>query len=270
MPMSNNPKYPIIALLSDFGWQDNYVGVMKGTIAQINPKLQVIDLNHQIPPHDIASARFNLMQACDYFPQGTIYVAVVDPGVGSDRRGIGIQWANGYLVGPDNGIFGGILERYPAIAAVSLTNTEYWRVKEPSSTFHGRDIFAPVGAHLANGVPLAVLGEPIAIDSLSEIVLPTLRKTAQEVIGSIQYIDHFGNLITNIPASMVPDIPCDIYYGNHPIQLINTYGEVSAGELAGLIGSHGLLEIVVNQGSAQQQLFAVVGNEVKVSTSKAA
>ena len=263
--MPNNPEYPIIALLSDFGWQDNYVGVMKGTIAQINPQLQVIDLNHQIPPQDIAAARFNLMQACDYFPEGTIYVAVVDPGVGGDRRGIGVQFPRGYLVGPDNGIFSGLLERYPAIAAVSLTNTDYWRVEKTSATFHGRDIFAPAGAHLANGVPLASLGEPISPESLMKIALPQLRKTPQGVIGSIQYIDHFGNLITNIPAEMLTDICCDIHFGPHRITLIKTYGEISVGEMAGLIGSHGLLEIVVNQGSAQKDLFATVGSEVKIT-----
>ena len=266
--MSNHPQYPIIALLSDFGWQDNYVGMMKGTIAQINPRLQVIDLNHQIPPQDIAAARFNLMQACDYFPKGTIYVAVVDPGVGGDRLGVGVQFAGGYLVGPDNGMFSGLLEQYPAIAAVSLTNTDYWRTKQPSATFHGRDIFAPAGAHLANGVPLSALGEPISPESLVEIALPQLRKTPQDIIGSIQYIDHFGNLITNIPAEILTDICCDIQVGSHRIQLIKTYGEILVGEMAGLIGSHGLLEVVVNQGNAQKALGATVGNEVKITRKK--
>ena len=163
---------------------------------------------------------------------------------------------------------GGVLERYPAIASVSLNNAAYWRVKQPSQTFHGRDIFAPVGAHLANGVPLAAVGEPTALESLFDIVLPKLRKTTQKVIGSIQYIDHFGNLITNIPEEMLADIAYDICLGNHQIQLVRTYAEVSVGELAALIGSHGLLEIMVNQGSAQQRLSASVGSEVELNPRK--
>ena len=154
-------KNRIITLLTDFGLSDVYVGVMKGTIAQINPQLKVIDITHQIPSQNIAAARFCLMTAFAYFPPGTVHVAVVDPGVGSKRRPVAIKCANCFLVGPDNGLFSGVLSRESARSSVELTNSQYWRTPQPSSTFHGRDIFAAAGAHLANGVALEDLGEAI-------------------------------------------------------------------------------------------------------------
>ncbi len=151
----------LVTLLTDFGLSDVYVGVMKGVITQINPRLRVVDLTHQIPPQNITAARFSLMNAYPYFPKGTVHVAVVDPGVGSHRRAIAIQLDSGFLVGPDNGLFSGVLSQTKVIAVVELTNPEYWQTSAPSQTFHGRDIFAPVGAHLASGVPLKQLGETI-------------------------------------------------------------------------------------------------------------
>jgi len=139
-------EHRLITLLSDFGLKDVYVGVMKGVIAQINPGLTVVDLTHQIPPQNIAAARFNLMNAYLYFPVGTVHVAVVDPGVGSHRRGIALQIDAGFLVGPDNGLFSGVVHQTGVIAAVELTNAQYWWTPTPSTTFHGRDIFAAVGA----------------------------------------------------------------------------------------------------------------------------
>ncbi|MHC5725640.1 MAG: SAM-dependent chlorinase/fluorinase, partial [Nostoc sp.] len=151
--MSKNQidQQPLVTLLSDFGDRDVYVGIMKGIIAQINRRLTVVDLTHQIPPQDIAAARFCLMNAYPYFPVGTVHVAVVDPGVGSKRRAIAVEFAQGFLVGPDNGIFSGVLSQSPAIAAVELTNLNYRRTPQPSKTFHGRDIFAPIAANLASG-----------------------------------------------------------------------------------------------------------------------
>jgi S-adenosylmethionine hydrolase len=148
----------LITLLSDFGLSDVYVGVMKGVIAQINPALTVVDLTHQIPPQNIAAGRFSLMNAYPYFPGGTVHIAVVDPGVGSRRRGVAIQLDAGFLVGPDNGLFSGVLSENPVVAAVELTNPQYWRTLSPSTTFHGRDIFAAVGAHLASGISDRTVG----------------------------------------------------------------------------------------------------------------
>nr|WP_139253620.1 SAM-dependent chlorinase/fluorinase [Hydrococcus rivularis] len=254
----------IIALLSDFGLQDVYVGVMKGAIAQINPQLKVIDLTHQIPPQNIAAGRFCLMNAFSYFPPETVFVAVVDPGVGSQRRGVAVQFAGGYLVGPDNGLFSGVLSLSPAIAAVELTNSDYWLSPYPSSTFHGRDIFAPVGAHLASGVPLEKLGSPIDPTSLVELPLGFYKMTENSIIGAIQYIDIFGNLITNIPATAVEDKRWSIAIANSIVPCGRTYSDVKVGEIITLVGSHGWVEIAVNGGSAKSQLQVDWGDLVEV------
>ena len=175
----------IITLLTDFGDRDIYVGVMKGAIAKINPQLKIIDLTHQIPPQNLLAARFALSNAYPYFPSGTVHIAVVDPGVGSSRRGVAVELKGGYVVCPDNGLCSGILDG--AIAAVELNNSQYWRVSDPSYTFHGRDIFAPVGAHLANGVSLEELGREIDLASLVKLKSTTVRhkSTANHWLYSI-------------------------------------------------------------------------------------
>ena len=255
----------IIALLTDFGLQDVYVGVMKGAIAQINPHLQVIDLTHDIPPQDILAARFALLNAYSYFPENTVYVAVVDPGVGSDRREIAIQFPQGWLVGPDNGIFTGILDASPAIKAVELSNSNYWLTTNPSNTFHGRDIFAPVGAHLASGVDLESLGTIISLESLVTLSLPPLQVTETSLTGCIQYCDRFGNLITNIPVDLISARDWKIANLKHDIPLAKTYSDVTRGQPLALRGSHGYLEIAVNSGSAKQELQLTVGEIILLS-----
>lgn len=257
--MSNNQ---LITLLSDFGLKDVYVGVMKGVIAQINSRLTVIDLTHEIPPQNLAAARFNLMNAYPYFPIGTVHVAVVDPGVGSHRRGIALQIDAGFLVGPDNGLFSGVLHQTRVLAAVELTNPEYWRIPIPSTTFHGRDIFAPVGAHLASGVLLEQLGESIDPKTLVQLVIPDRTPTASGIAGCIQYIDRFGNLVTNIPGTEVQGKTWSVVVGDSPTQMLHhrtipssqTYSDRPLGEVVALIGSHGWVEIAVNGGNAQQIL----------------
>lgn len=244
----------IITLLSDFGLEDGYVGIMKGAIAQINPLLKVIDLTHHIPPQNIAAGRFCLMNAFAYFPAETVHVAVVDPGVGSQRRGVGIEFEGGYLVGPDNGIFSGVLSLSPAIAAVELTNSDYWRCSHPSATFHGRDIFAPVGGHLASGVALTELGNNIDPNSLIKMPIPELKITNTGVTGFIQYVDRFGNLITNISAAAVAGKNWSVKIGNLKISPCQTYSDRSPRQIVALIGSHGWVEIAVNDGNAKSRL----------------
>lgn len=263
------------------------MGVMKGVIAQINPHLTVVDLTHQIPPQNIAAARFNLMNAYCYFPVGTVHVAVVDPGVGSHRRGIALQIDAGFLVGPDNGLFSGVLNQTRVLAAVELTNSEYWRTPTPSTTFHGRDIFAPVGAHLASGVPIADLGERIDPKTLVQLAIGDRTPTASGVAGCIQYIDHFGNLITNIPAAEVQGKTWSVVVGDSPTQMLGeaklrpkqqsadrtigssqTYSDRPLGEIVALIGSHGCVEIALNGGSAQQALQMDVGSPVEIVVSQ--
>lgn len=200
----------IITLLTDFGLSDVYVGVIKGVIAQINPELRVIDLTHNISPQNIAAARFCLLNAVPYFPPKTVHIAVVDPGVGSQRRAIAVELPTGYLVGPDNGILGGAMGAMLAqcqtpdeFSVVELTNPDYWRTPLASSTFHGRDIFAAAGAYLASGVPLRELGQPVDPATLTDIILSESSFTEEGIEGCIQHIDHFGNLITNIPGHFI-------------------------------------------------------------------
>lgn len=260
----------ILTLLTDFGLSDPYVGVMKGTIAQINRSLTVIDLTHHIPPQNINLARFALMTAIPYFPTETVHVAVVDPGVGSDRRPIAVAIGPdsaapiGFLVGPDNGLFSGVLTQYSALAVVELTNSQYWRTANPSSTFHGRDIFAPVGAHLATGVPLEDLGTAIAADSLVMLNALTPQRTGRSLTGCIQAVDHFGNLVTNIPASEVNGQAWSVVVKDVTVPGRKTYSDGAPGELLAFVGSHFWVEIAVNQGHAQSVLNLGIGDAVQV------
>lgn len=281
------PENRIITLLSDFGLSDVYVGVMKGVIAHINPALSVVDLTHQIPPQSIAAARLSLMNAYRYFPAGTVHIAVVDPGVGSHRRGVALQIDAGFLVGPDNGLFSGVLSQTEVVAAVELTNPDYWRTPTPSTTFHGRDIFASVGAHLASGVAIEHLGEVIDPVTLVQLAIPKPTSTATGVAGYIQYIDHFGNLITNIPAADVEGKTWSVVVGDSSGETLRdriseaarsaaarsadrfipsslTYSDRELGEVVTLIGSHGWVEIAVNGGNAQSELQLDLGARVQV------
>lgn len=242
----------LITLLSDFGLNDVYVGVMKGVIAHVNPTLTIIDLTHEVPPQNIQSAQFSLMSAYPYFPPETVHVAVVDPGVGSTRRPIAVERADGILIGPDNGIFTGLLDQ--AIQVVELTRSSYWRVSEPSNTFHGRDIFAAVAAHIASGVSFSEVGEPIDPALLVQRPLPICVSTAAGIVGSVQHIDRFGNVITNIPGNFVQNQSWSIAIGKRIIPGCRTYEEVNVSEPLALVGSHGWVEIAVNGGDAYFQL----------------
>ncbi len=282
----------IITLMTDFGLQDVYVGVMKGIIAQINPEATVIDLSHQIPPQDVAAARFSLMNAYDYFPTGTVHIAVVDPGVGTRRRAIAVEIAQGFLVGPDNGLFSGVLSQTPATQTVELTNRQFWRTPFPSATFHGRDVFASVGAYLAGQVPIHQLGHLIDPASLAPSPVPDCSEIRDKtnhlmaVSGQIQYIDRFGNAITNISGSYIDSLttshtttdadlssesshPWSLVLRNITIPGYRTYSDVPPGEPLALVGSHGWIEIAVNGGHAQYQLRLKWGDTVTVQPQKA-
>lgn len=269
----------MITLLSDFGAKDVYVAVMKGVMASILPAESVCDLTHEVPPQDILAARFNLMMAYPYFPKGTVHLAVVDPGVGSARRAIALQCPDGFLVGPDNGLFSGVLQKTPVLAAVSLTNAEYWWKGQPSPTFHGRDIFAPAAAHLAKGVPIDQLGDRFDPATLVQPELPPFtcqpeatgldNYSGYRCTGSLQYIDGFGNLISNIPVQALPDQPWQITLetpaGLRCFSGIKTYSDVPSGTLAALVGSHGWVEIACRNGSAAQILTVAVGASVRLA-----
>ncbi|MGC1218590.1 MAG: SAM-dependent chlorinase/fluorinase [Phormidesmis sp.] len=270
----------MITLLSDFGAQDSYVAVMKGVIAAIAPRIPTCDLTHQVPPQDILAARFNLMMAYAYFPLGTVHLAVVDPGVGSARRAIALQTPSGFFVGPDNGLFSGVLDREPVLMAVSLTRSRYWRTAEPSATFHGRDIFAPVAAHLASGVPIAQVGDRILPETLVKPDLaPAVERqlqrgesTIRQFVGSLQYIDGFGNLISNIPASAVPSEPWQLTIetsketpnGSRQVPGVKTYSDVPVGALAALVGNDGYVEVACNRSSAVWALRTATGHSAAI------
>ncbi|MFB2968881.1 S-adenosyl-l-methionine hydroxide adenosyltransferase family protein [Aerosakkonema sp. BLCC-F183] len=258
------PANRLVTLLSDFGLSDIYVGVMKGVITQINPTLTVIDLSHEIPPQNIAAGRFCLMSAYPYFPNGTVHIAVVDPGVGGNRRAVAIAFADAFLVCPDNGLFSGILCHTPVVAAIALTNREYWRTPTPSTTFHGRDIFASVGAHLASGVPFAELGQKIDPQTLVQLPIPECTFTDTGIIGCIQYVDRFGNLITNIPAHLVDGKNWFVKAAGLSIPGNKTYSDTADGSAIALVGSHGWVEIAVSNGNAQSQLQIKCGDAVQI------
>ena len=191
-----------IAILTDFGSNDNYVGVMKGVIRNLSPFADIIDLTHGVSPGDIRSAAFSLETAYNYFPKNTIFLCVVDPGVGSERRAVAVEADGRYFVAPDNGLLTGIFANSNSKKAVNLTNTNF-HLPQKSSTFHGRDIFAPVAAHLSMKVELEELGELIDVENLIQLENYTATIDGNKITGNIIHTDTYGNLITDIPADWV-------------------------------------------------------------------
>jgi S-adenosyl-L-methionine hydrolase (adenosine-forming) len=255
---------PIITLLTDFGLGDGYVGIMKGVILSLNPAVRLVDLSHEVPPQDIISGALVLQSAWRYFPPSTIHLAVVDPGVGSGRRAMAAAWGQQFLVGPDNGLFSLIFPDQTPLSMVCLENPRYF-LPEVSATFHGRDIFAPVAAHLSLGVALSSLGprlvDPVRLD------LPVPRFGEAAVTGEIIAYDHFGNLISNIPWGKLHfwlrGRPASLLVKGQVIPHLGTaYSDVPPGTVLALGGSHGYLEIACRQGSAAQVLGAAVGDGV--------
>lgn len=244
----------MITLLTDFGLQDTYVGVMKGIIKSINPEVEIVDLTHNIPPQNIVAASFALASVVDFFPHDTIHLAIVDPTVGSQRKIVAIAFKNFYLICPNNGIITGVLNKHEPQQVYELTNSNYWLNDNPSNTFHGRDIFAPMTAYLSKGISLDRLGTQISDKDLVLLdnVYPLIKDN--EIIGSIQYIDIYGNLITNIPNSLLENKSWYIQEKEQKIYPYLTYSNVKKGELIALFGSHGYIEISVNQGNAHKVL----------------
>lgn len=260
----------IITLLTDFGTEDTYVGVMKGVITSICPSAQVIDLTHQVPPQDIATGAFLLDVSVDYFPEGTIHVAVVDPGVGTARKPVALRTAKAFFVGPDNGIFTLVLQRQKLLQAICLDNPRY-HLSTVSSTFHGRDIFAPVAAHIACGVSVEELGTPI--HRLQRLPLPRIRVDWEGIRATIVHIDRFGNAISNLSRAEyeawrirwdVKEPAVQVAASNTTLPIVSTYGDVPRGKPVALFGSSERLEIAVNGGSAARELALRRGDTIKV------
>ena len=256
----------IITLTTDFGQADGYVGTMKGVILGIAPGTTIVDLSHEIAPQDIAAGAFVLARAYPYFPPATIHVAVIDPGVGSTRRPILLSTPRGLFVGPDNGLFSPVLAAEDAVETYHLDRPERW-LPVVSTTFQGRDIFAPVAAHLAQGVPPAALGTPVPPAGLVRLLAPAPTVAGGEVRGQILYIDRFGNAITNIPAALLaglgPAATLVVTAGGQEISGVQTtYAAGAPGALLALVGSAGLLEIAVRDGHAAHTLSCRVGDPV--------
>ncbi len=239
----------IITLTSDFGLADHYVGSMKGVILGINSDVVIVDISHEIPKYDIVRAALLIGNFYAYFPKDTIHVVVVDPGVGSERKPIAIESEQGIFVGPDNGVFSLILEQECSVYDIS--NPDFM-LKDISSTFHGRDIFAPAAAHLSRGADINQIGGELSSPKLISINKPQVLES--EIIGEVIYKDSFGNLITNIPGEMINE-ESQIIIDDHIIDTVaSSYNDVSRGEVLAIIGSSGFLEIAVNQGSASEHI----------------
>ena len=265
----------IITLTTDFGLLDPYVAMMKGVILSIHPKARIVDISHQIRAGSIIRAASFLHEAFSFFPKGTIHVAVVDPGVGTDRRLIGLEAREHFFVGPDNGIFWPIIEDYEEARIIHLTDRVYFRPPPTSHTFHGRDVFAPVAAHLSLGVDLEKMGA--RIDDPLTLLYPKPKEKGDTLYGEITRVDNFGNLITNIHSRDL-----DLFLDSaHPVievgdlvieKLSPIYADVEQGESLALINSSNWLEIAVHLGRASQYIGLgteeIIGAEVRVKKAR--
>jgi S-adenosylmethionine hydrolase len=263
-------KKPIITLLTDFGTKDHYVASMKGTILRINPQCTLIDITHHVSPHDIKEGAFVLANAYSSFPKGTIHLSVVDPGVGGPRKPILIVTTNYFFVGPDNGLFTLALKKEKVKKVVALTNPKCF-IPHMSTTFHGRDLFAPVAAYISLGVKPEAFGPKL--DSWVELDFGKPRISGGKLIGKILHIDAFGNLISNINEEQlfhfVKDRSFVIRIGKRDIKgLKKGYWEGKRNEPMALIGSGGFLEISVKDGNAQKMLKVRKGDQVTIEISR--
>jgi S-adenosyl-L-methionine hydrolase (adenosine-forming) len=259
----------VITLLTDFGLEDAYVGVVKGVLLGINPRAQLVDLTHAVPPQDVRRASLLLEGAWPFFPPGSVHLAVVDPGVGSARRPIAVAAGGHYFIGPDNGLLGFCFD-LPGARAVALTARRFHR-HPVSRTFHGRDVFAPVAAQCSRGVRLEALGAPLR----DPVRLPrsTPRRRGRRVGGEVLLVDHFGNLLTTLVGSELPGPPAGgvLRVGGTRIRgLVGAYAERPQGALGALIDSSGQVEVFVREGSARRRLGIGPGAAVSWTASKPA
>ena len=276
----SNSKYPrkcetqggrslrsgIITLITDFGTEDSYVGVMKGVILSIKRDATIVDISHQIEPGGILHAALMIRDAYRFFPEGTVHISIVDPGVGSERRPVLIVADGHFFIGPDNGIFQAIIETHAKKEIIHLKNDKFFLPK-PSSTFHGRDLFAPAAAHLLSGIAPLEMGAPI--HDPAHLETPSVHRKGASLHGQVVYADHFGNLITNIHSSEMShfadrrDLVIEV--GGLSIKGVHrTYSEVPKGNFLALVGSSDFLEIAVNSGRASDRIRPVTNRRKKM------
>lgn len=271
------PSPPIITVTTDFGTEDAYVPSMRGAMLSICSDARLVDVTHAIDPQDVMEAAFVLRSAWPYFPDGSVHLVVVDPGVGTDRRAVALRAEGHWFVGPDNGVFPLVLDQATPEAIVELDDPTYWRDASPSTTFHGRDIFAPAAAHLADGRPVEALGT--SIDTLEPLRWAQPSTAHETVQGWVVHVDHFGNCITNIRRSTLAEAagletaapsldtlpPLKAYAGTTTLQTLHpTYGAVPEGDPLLLFGSTGYLEIAANGGNGAELLDIRKGDSVKI------
>ncbi len=263
------PK-PIITLLTDFGAQDAYVSSMKGVILGLCPDAVIVDISHEVQKFDVRQGAFLLHQAAPYFPKGTIHTVVVDPGVGTERRRIIVEGAHSLFVGPDNGVFSLAIQREGFVRAVEITEKKFM-LPNPSPTFDGRDIFAPVSAHLACGVKIEEFGSTISSIAIPTYSRPTIQK--DKIDGEVIAIDSFGNIITNIPDILLRAFKAGegnlftvtVNATSKIMKLSRTYGNVPIGTPVLVVGSSNFLEISINKGSSRNVFQADVGSKIEVT-----
>lgn len=258
---------PVIALLSDFGTHDHYAGTMKGVMIGICPDVTLVDISHDIAPHDVVEGALQLVASCRYFPPGTIFLVVVDPGVGSSRRGIAVEAGEYRFVAPDNGVLTAVLRETPPKKIVELTERRYAR-PTVSRTFEGRDRFAPAAAWLAKGIQMSALGRTVT--TYQQVDIPQVSVGEAQLTGVVLLVDRFGNLVTNIDRRTFETFtraqPVSLKVAGHAIAgVVATYADIRAGEVCALFGSTDHLELAANGGSAAAALGVSRGAAVEIS-----
>jgi hypothetical protein len=258
----------LVTLTTDFGAADPYVAAMKGVILTGSPPATIVDVSHDLPPHDVLAGAFMLESVIEHFPPGTLHVVVVDPGVGTDREILVARFGDQFVLFPDNGVATMVAKRLPLHALHAVRNERYLPTKPPSHTFHGRDIFAPVAAEILNGLDISRLGPQPARYKLLDV--PTAERREHEVVGQVIHVDRFGNLISNITDENLPNQPAAadhlrVHCGECEIgRLVAAYGHAEPDALLALVNSMGYVEIAVNGASAAERLGAGVGTPVRV------
>ncbi len=259
---------PIITLLTDFGFEDEYVASLQGVLLSILPMVRIVHISHAVPPGDIRRAAFLLERTYSYYPRGTVHLAVVDPGVGTARKMLAVQTDNFFFIAPDNGLLSPVFHSSESINVYEITNKNLFRAT-PSNTFHGRDIMAPIAARLAGGLDVSEVGPQIATEQCVRLKSPASCYEDGKITGEVVRIDHFGNLCTNIPLAALYKAKLKdarITIKNLSIQgITRTYGATASGTALALADSHDFLEIAVANGSAAAQTGAVIGDQVLVA-----
>lgn len=264
-------KHPVIALLTDFGKDDFFVGSLKGTIVKINPLARIIDITHQIPSYNITAGGFILLSSYKYFPKRTIFVVIIDPGVGSARKILLAETKDYFFIAPDNGVLELVLEKNEIKQLREVSNNKYF-LPAAARTFEGRDRMAPAAGWLSKGTPCSEFGPEVTSYKKLKVQKPQIK--GNEIVGQILYIDKFGNLITNIPGEMLEiiqkktgnDISNLTIKGRKINSFLKSYNFAKKGELLFLLGSVGRIEIAMREKSASEEIGAKIGDEVRIST----